>query len=507
MYDDLRVPYQAGELPALQLGGIMLDGKLLQDAPVNLVLKSLNRHGLIAGATGSGKTKTIQVLCEQLSLAGVPSLVMDIKGDVSGLAVPGESNAFLKNRSHSLNLAFTPRGFPVELFTLDRGVQGVPLRGKVSDFGALLFSRMLDVNETQTGVATILFEYAKDRQLPLNDLNDFKAILQYMQSDEGNADVEARYGGVSSASIGSIMRKIIELEAQGGDDFFGEPAFKVTDLFRTTAEGLGIVSILRLMDMQDKPLLFSTFMIKLLSDVYRQSPELGDPPKPKLVLFIDEAHLIFNHASKALLNLLETMVKLIRSKGIGLVFCTQTPNDIPEAVLSQLGLKIQHALRAFTAKDRQAMKLVAQNFPPSTHYATEQLLTSLGIGEALVSALDGNGQPTPLIQCLIRAPESRMGILTEAQVQTIIHQSSLFSVYGQRQSTQSAAERLGSAKNRTASAETAPGEISSDSSRQEPSMLEQLSKNTLLRQLIRDIWRKLLNSLFPSRRGRSRKKP
>ncbi|MDX1838489.1 DUF853 domain-containing protein [Legionella taurinensis] len=507
MYDDLRVPYQAGELPALQLGGIMLDGTILQDAPVNLVLKSLNRHGLIAGATGSGKTKTIQVLCEQLSLAGVPSLVMDIKGDVSGLAVPGESNDFLKKRSHSLNLEFVPRGFPVELLTLDRGVQGVPVRGKVSDFGALLFSRMLDVNETQTGVVTILFEYAKDRQLPLNDLNDFKAILQYIQSDEGNIDVESRYGSVSSASVGSIMRKIIELEAQGGGDFFGEPAFKVTDLFRTTAEGLGIVSILRLMDMQDKPLLFSTFMIKLLSDVYRQSPELGDPLKPKLVLFIDEAHLIFNHASKALLNLLETMVKLIRSKGIGLVFCTQTPNDIPEAVLSQLGLKIQHALRAFTAKDRQAMKLVAQNFPPSTHYATEQLLTSLGIGEALVSALDGNGQPTPLIQCLIRAPESRMGTITDAQVQAIIHQSPLYTQYGQRQSTPSAAEKLGTA-NRTADS-SVPGDVSSDTSqeKQEPSVLEQLSKNTLLRQLIRDIWRKLLNLFFPSSRGRSRKKP
>ncbi|QRN04786.1 DUF853 family protein [Legionella sp. MW5194] len=505
MYDDLRVPYRASELPALQLGGIMLDGTILQDAPVNLVLKSLNRHGLIAGATGSGKTKTIQVLCEQLSLAGVPSLVMDIKGDVSGLAVPGESNEFLKSRSHSLNLEFGPRGFPVELLTLDRGVQGVPVRGKVNDFGALLFSRMLDVNETQTGVVTILFEYAKDRQLPLTDLNDFKAILQYMQSDEGNTDVEARYGSVSTASVGSIMRKIIELEAQGGGDFFGEPAFKVTDLFRTTADGLGIVSILRLMDMQDKPLLFSTFMIKLLSDVYRQSPELGDPLKPKLVLFIDEAHLIFNHASKALLNLLETMVKLIRSKGIGLVFCTQTPNDIPEAVLSQLGLKIQHALRAFTAKDRQAMKRVAQNFPPSTHYATEQLLTSLGIGEALVSALDGNGQPTPLIQCVIRAPESRMGTITDAQVQGILHQSPLYTQYGQRQSTPSAAEKLGIA-DRTAEP-SVQDDVSSGKSGQEPSILEQLSKNTLIRQLIRDIWRKLLNLFFPSRRSRSRKKP
>lgn len=442
MYEDLRAPYQTSDLPSLELGGIIVDGKLLDNAPVNLVLKSLNRHGLIAGATGSGKTKTMQVLCEQLSLAGVPSLVMDIKGDVSGLAEAGESNDFLTARSQALHLNFTPRAFPVELLSLSDHVKGVPLRATISDFGALLFSRMLAVNETQAGVITIVFEYAKDADIPLIDLDDLKALLQFMQKDEGKAIVEAKYGSVASTSIGSIMRKIIEIEAQGGQEFFGQPAFNVMDLLRTNSNGQGIVSILRLMDMQDKPLLFSTFMLKMLSDVYRQLPELGDPPKPKLVLFIDEAHLIFNQASKALLNLLETVVKLIRSKGVGLIFCTQTPNDIPDAVLSQLGLKVQHALRAFTAKDRQAMKLVAQNFPPTEHYQTEQLLTALGIGEALVSALDGKGQPTPLIQCQIRAPESRMGALSDAEANTVVNQSQLFSRYGQRQSHQSAAEVL-----------------------------------------------------------------
>ncbi|TAL58463.1 MAG: DUF853 family protein, partial [Legionella sp.] len=425
MYEDLLIPYQVRDLPTLLLGGIVIDGHLIPNSPVNLVLKSFNRHGLIAGATGSGKTKTIQVLSEQLSLSGVPSLVMDIKGDISGLAMPGEANAAIEARSKDLNIPYTPRGFPVEFLTLNESHTGVPLRSTVSDFGPLLFSRMLDVNDTQEGVVTVLFEFAKAEQLPLITLADLKSVLQFAQSPEGNAKIEAKFGAVAGASIGTIMRKIIELEAQGADGFFGEPAYNVTDLVRTNAQGLGIISILRLLDMQDKPKLFSTFMLKLLSDVYKQLPELGDPDKPKLILFIDEAHLIFNNASKALLSSLDTMVKLIRSKGVGLIFCTQTPNDIPENVLSQLGLKIQHALRAFTAKDRKAMKLVAQNFPPSEHYHTEQLLTALGIGEALVSGLDGKGQPTPLIQCMIRPPESRMGTLSEQELKQVVASSGL----------------------------------------------------------------------------------
>jgi len=490
MNDDLRLPYQAGSLPVLDLGGIVLDGKLLDDAPVNLVLKSFNRHGLIAGATGSGKTKTIQVLSEQLSMAGVPCLVMDIKGDISGLAEPGEANDFLVARGQSLNIPYIPKAFPVEMLTLNSDNPGVPMRSTVSDFGALLFSRMLDVNDTQGGVVTIVFEYAKENQLPLIDLEDFKAVLQFAQSDAGKAAMESRYGAVASTSIGTIMRKVIELEAQGGESFFGEPGFDVRDLLRTSADGQGIISILRLMDMQDKPKLFSTFMLKLLSDVYRVLPELGDPDKPKLILFIDEAHLIFSNASKALLNLLDTMVKLIRSKGVGLIFCTQTPNDIPDAVLSQLGLKIQHALRAFTAKDRQAMKLVAQNFPPSDHYNTEQLLTSLGIGEALLSALDGKGQPTPLIECMVRPPQSRMGILSDTELKNLVAQSNLFTRYGPRKATRSASEILAEQKQDTAPAPTSAGKIA----KEEPSMVTVLTKNTLVRQLIRQFFRQLLNT-------------
>lgn len=494
MYDDLRIPYQAGALPSLRVGGILVKDKLIPDGPVNLILKSFNRHGLIAGATGSGKTKTIQVLSEQLSLAGVPSLVMDIKGDISGLAMPGVATDALVARSQSLNITYAPRGFPVEFLTLSESHSGVPLRSTVSDFGPILFSRMLDVNDTQEGVVTVLFQYAKEEKLPLIDLADLKSLLQYVQTDEGNAKIESRFGSVANTSVGTIMRKIIELETQGGDEFFGEPAFDVMDLVRTNSQGLGIISILRLLDMQDKPKLFSTFMLKLLSDVYRRMPELGDPDKPKLVLFIDEAHLIFNNASKALLSLLDTMVKLIRSKGIGLIFCTQTPNDIPENVLSQLGLKIQHALRAFTAKDRKAMKLVAQNFPPSDYYETEQLLTALGIGEALLSSLDGKGQPTPLIQCMMRAPESRMGILSESEITQVINQSTLYPKYSQRRDSNSAREILMAQKKSSDTVESSSAKKEKKSDGE--SIVTAMTKNTLFRQIVRQIFREMTNAIM-----------
>lgn len=494
MNDDLLIPYKAGDLPCIQLGGIILNDKLLPEAPVNLVLKSLNRHGLIAGATGTGKTKTIQVLAEQLSLQGVPSLVMDIKGDISGLAKPGELNDFISARAKSLALDYKPRGFPVEFLVLSENTQeGVPLRSTINDFGSLLFSRMLDVNETQAGVVTILFEYARMNKIPLIDLADMKALLQFAQSDQGKTEIEANFGGVSAATVGTIMRKLIELEAQGAAQFFGEPAFDVMDLVRVNAEGLGIISILRLMDMQDKPKVFSTFMLKLLSDVYRLMPELGDPPKPRLVLFIDEAHLIFSNASKALLNLLDTMVKLIRSKGISLIFCTQTPNDIPDAVLSQLGLKIQHALRAFTAKDRTAMKLVAQNFPVSAYYNTEQLLTSLGIGEALVSALDAKGQPTPLVECMIRAPESRMGILSSQELASVIAESTLSPRYAKRLEQVSASELLAAKRVENEAKEPAK---KSEKSAEDEGLVTVISKSTLFRQITRQIVRDVFRALL-----------
>jgi DNA helicase HerA-like ATPase len=497
MYEDLRIAYQASELATLQLGGILINNQLLEQAPVHLVVKSLNRHGLIAGATGTGKTKTIQVLSEQLSQLGVPCFLMDIKGDISGLAKSGDTNPLLVEQAKSLNLTYTPQAYPVEFLTLNESPQeGIPLRSTVADFGAILFSRMLNLNETQTGVVTVLFEYAKLIHLPLIDLADLKALLQFVQTDAGKEKVEADFGGISTATVGTIMRKLIELEAQGGDKFFGEPAFKVMDLIRTDAQGFGIISILRLLNMQDKPKIFSTFMLKLLSDLYRVMPELGDPPKPKLVLFIDEAHLIFNNASKALLDLLNTTVKLIRSKGIGLIFCTQTPNDIPDAVLSQLGLKVQHALRAFTAKDRKAIKLVAQNFPSSPYYDTDQLLTSLRIGEALISALDSQGQPTPLINCRIRPPESRMGVLSQQELAVVVANSVLISTYSRRLEANSAQEILAAQQTQPRPTSKKDSPIRRDSKAKDPSMIETISKSTLFRQIVRQIIRDLMKSLL-----------
>lgn len=493
MNNRLKKAYAVGSIPVIDLGGILLNGQLLPEASVNLVIKQFNRHGLVAGATGSGKTKTLQVLCEQLSLAGVPCLIMDIKGDISGLGMPGVSNPAIKERCQSLQLDFTPHAFPVELLSISQTIPGVPLRATVLDFGALLFSRMLELNEAQAGVVTLLFEYAKDHQLELIDLDDFKALLKFSQTDIGKEEIEKQYGLLSPASVGTVLRKIIEISSQGGDLFFGEPAFEVQDLIRTHQEQ-GVISILRMMDMQDKPYLFSTFMIKLLSDIYRQLPELGDPEKPVLMLFIDEAHLIFNHASKALLNLMDTIVKLIRSKGVGIIFCTQTPNDIPENILSQLGLKVQHALRAFTAKDRQAIKLMAKNFPPTADYQIEDLLTTLGTGEALITAIDEKGSPTPLVQCLIRVPESRMGTLTNQEANQILQQSLLYSKYSKRIETHSAADSLSSKDTTTTSK---PAKTAQSKATYTPTnIVEKLSKNTLVRQVTRDVFRKLMQFIL-----------
>lgn len=499
MVKELREAYQEKILPSLQLGGIILNDQLVADAPVCLVLKSFNRHGLIAGATGSGKTKTIQVLSEQLSLAGVPSMVMDIKGDLSGLAAAGNTSPELLKRAEMLQVPFTPRAFSVEALSLSDSSPGIPMRASVEDFGPILFSRMLDLNDSQAGVVTILFAYAKEKKLPLIDLGDFKALLQFLTSDSGKQELGSEFGSISSASSSIILRKIIELEAQGAQSFFGEPSFEVRDLLGHNAHGEGVISILRLLDMQQYPKLFSTFMLKLLSDIYNSFPELGDPDKPVLVLFIDEAHLIFNEASKALLNMLNTIVKLIRSKGVSLIFCTQTANDIPEAILSQLGLKIQHALRAFTAKDRQSMKLVARNFPLSALYNTEERLTSLSIGEALVCALDEKGQPTPLIECMVRPPCSRMGVLSAQELQALVSQSSLAARYQQRQSIQGAQEIL--------AAKSLPQkEVHQNSNKKvneklEPSMIDTLSKNTLFRQIIRQIFRELTNAVLKLIKG------
>ncbi|SHH46554.1 helicase HerA-like domain-containing protein [Flavobacterium johnsoniae] len=425
---------------SITLGGAILDGEAIAEAHVKIPLKTLNRHGLIAGATGTGKTKTIQVFSEQLSNAGIPVLMMDIKGDFSGIAKEGKEEGFITERHAKINLPYSVSAFPVELMSLSKQ-NGVRLRATVSEFGPVLFSRILDLNDTQAGVVAVIFKYCDDKQMPLLDLKDIKKVINYI-TEEGKEEIAASYGKISTATTGTILRKIIELEQQGGDLFFGELSFETDDLMRIDENGKGYVNIIRLTDIQDKPKLFSTFMLSLLAEIYQKMPEKGDAEQPELVIFIDEAHLIFNEASKVLLEQIETIVKLIRSKGVGIYFVTQNPMDVPSGVLAQLGLKIQHALRAFTANDRQAIKKTADNYPTSQYYKTDELLTSLGIGEALVTALNEKGIPTPLVATMMRAPQSRMDILTPSEIDEINNKSKLVKKYVEEIDRESAFEIL-----------------------------------------------------------------
>lgn len=422
------------------LGCGMLDGEAISEAQVKIPLKTMNRHGLIAGATGTGKTKTLQVLSEQLSSRGIPVLLMDVKGDLSGIAMPGVEKPFITEKQTKLKLPFSAKGYPVELLSLSKQ-EGVRLRATVSEFGPVLLSRILDLNDTQEGVMAVIFKYCDDKQLALLDLKDLKKVIQYI-TEEGKAEIEKDYGKISTATTGIIIRKVLELEQQGADLFFGELSFDIRDLLRTDKNGNGYISIVRLTDIQDKPKLFSTFMLSLLAEIYNQLPEKGDAEKPELVIFIDEAHLIFSEASKALLDQIENIVKLIRSKGVGIFFVTQNPTDVPNGVLSQLGLKVQHALRAFTAIDRKAIKLTAENYPLSEYYKTDETITSLGIGEALVTALSEKGIPTPLAATMLRAPESRMDILTAGEITAINSSSVLVQKYSQTIDRDSAYEIL-----------------------------------------------------------------
>ena len=422
------------------LGSAIFEGETFPDAQISIPLKTLNRHGLIAGATGTGKTKTIQVFSEQLSKQGIPVLMMDIKGDFSGISKPAALSETIRERQQKINIAYNPTAFPVEFLTLSEQ-SGVRLRATVSEFGPLLFSRILELNDTQSGVISLLFKYCDDKKMALLDLKDIKKVLHYV-TDQGILEIEQEYGRISTATTGTILRKIIALEQQGADIFFGERSFEISDLLRIDETGKGYINIVRLTDIQDRPKLFSTFMLSLLAEIYEQMPEKGDSDQPELVVFIDEAHLLFSEASKTLLNQIETIVKLIRSKGIGIFFITQNPMDVPSGILAQLGLKIQHALRAFTANDRKSIKLAADNFPTSDFYETDAILTSMGIGEALITALSEKGIPTPLAAVMLRAPESRMGILDSDEIAEINEKSALVTKYSETVDRESAFEML-----------------------------------------------------------------
>jgi len=492
---------------SIKLGCGMLDGAVVSGANVQLPLKTMNRHGLVAGATGTGKTKTLQMITEALSDASVPVVVMDIKGDFSGIAEPGTMNDKIADRIQKLNITWEATGFPVELLKLGSKLEGVQLRATVTEFGPILLSKVLGLNDTQQGFVAMMFKYCDDNKLPILDLKDFIKTLQFA-SNEGKPEIEKTYGKISTTTSGTILRKVIELQQQGADVFFGEKSFEVDDLMRISDDGRGIISVLRLMDMQDKPKLFSSFMLQMLAELYATCPEEGDLDKPKLIMFIDEAHLIFNEASQALLEQIETVIKLIRSKGIGIFFCTQNPMDVPASVLGQLGMKIQHALRAFTAADRKIIKQTAENYPETDFYKTDDLITQMGIGEAMVTLLNEKGIPTPLVHCMMCPPRSRMDVLTDDEVRNLMANSKLTAKYNEVTDSESAYEMLNAKI--TAAVQKTEEQKAQKQEKEEPTMVEKVLENSVVKSTLRTaaniITRSLLGALGLGGRSNSKRK-
>jgi DNA double-strand break repair helicase HerA and related ATPase len=438
--------------PVIDLGRGVHDGKLEPGAVVQVPLSMMNRHGLVAGATGTGKTKTLQVVAEQLSAQGVPVFVADVKGDVSGLSVPGEAGAVAEKRMTDLGLPFQPDGFPTEFLSLGGIGPGVPIRATVSDFGPRLLAKILQSNETQEQSLELVFHYADSKQLPLLDLADLRALLTYLDSDAGKAELDG-IGGLAKATVGVLLRALVGLEDGGGNEFFGEPQLDISDLLRTAPDGRGVISVLELPAVQERPTLWSTTLMWLVAELFETLPEAGDLPKPKLVFFLDEAHLLFDGATDAFVQSVEQTVRLIRSKGVGVFFVTQTPKDIPSSVLAQLGNRVQHALRAFTPDDAKALKATVSTFPKSEFYDLSELLTQMGIGEAAVTILSETGVPTPVVHTRLRAPASRMAPADD--VDGAAKASPLFAKYGARTDAQSAREML-AARDEQAAAPAAP---------------------------------------------------
>ena len=425
--------------PVIVLGSPILGDEAYPDVRVSVPLSRVTRHGLIAGATGTGKTKTLQLLAGQLSAAGVPVFAVDVKGDLTGIAAPGDpANPNVTSRCASLGWTFAAAGHPVEILSLS-GKVGAHVRASISSFGPLLLGKVLDLNETQTSILSLVFRYCDDQHLPLLDLADLRTTLKFLGSDEGKPVLED-LGGIAPASLGVILRSIVMLEGEGAGDFFGEPEFDVDDLLRVGLDGRGTVTLLEVADVMDRPRLYSTFVLWMLAQLYEGLPEVGDLPKPKLAFFFDEAHLLFKDASEALMDQIERTARLIRSKGVGVWFVTQAPTDVPSPVLSQLGNRIQHALRAFTPDDADALRKTARTFPMTDHYDVERTITSLAIGEALVTVLSPKGVPTPLAATRLLPPDSRMAPLSETELVSVVAASPLAGRYGQAVDRESAHE-------------------------------------------------------------------
>lgn len=482
---------------AVTLGAVIHEGETHAEPLIRLPLSMLNRHGLIAGATGTGKTKTLQLIAEQLSAQGIPVFVSDIKGDLSGMGMAGEANERVKQRSTETGYAWNATAYPVEFLSLT-GKLGAQLRATVSSFGPLLLAKVLGLNETQRSVLAMVFEYCDDKGLALLDFADLRAVLQHLSGD-GAAELKD-YGGMSKQTVGVLLREMIELEQQGAEAFFGEPEFDLEDLMQTERDGRGLISVLELSDVQDKPALFSTFMLWMLARLYQELPEVGDVDKPKLVFFFDEAHLLFDNASKDLMAEVEKVARLIRSKGVGIFFVTQSPKDVPAEVLGQLGHRVQHALRAFTEDDEKALRAAARTYPKTPFYDVQTTLTSLGIGEALITVLSSKGVPTPPFATKLIPPSSRMAPMPEADMQQRLASSQQVRDYAQAIDRESARELL---TQRLAAAQAAAPEEAAPAApakrgRQpkERSQLETIANSPLARTVAGAVTRGIMGALL-----------
>ncbi|WP_139979284.1 helicase HerA-like domain-containing protein [Nocardioides litoris] len=514
--DPISAAVRAGytfEGPALELGGLMLDAETLTQVPVRVPLGMLNRHGLVAGATGTGKTKTLQLMAEQLSAAGVPVFAADVKGDLSGLATPGEGGEKIVARAASVGQTWTAAGFPVEFYAIGGEGTGVPLRVSMSGFGPVLLSKVLGLNETQESSLGLVFHYADQAGLPLLDLADLRAVVAHLVSDEGKPELKA-LGGLSPATAGVILRELITFADQGADAFFGEPEFESADLLQTAADGRGTISLVELPRLADRPAVFSTFLMWLLADLFHDLPEVGDVDRPKLVFFFDEAHLLFRDASDAFLDQVAQTVRLIRSKGVGVFFVTQSPTDVPDEVLAQLGSRVQHQLRAHTPNDAKALKATVNTYPEGGYDDLGEVITSLGIGEAVVTVMNERGAPTPVAWTRLRAPESLMGPSDPAAMEAAVTASPRHAKYAAAVDRESAREVLAARLEAGAAAagsepeparaprKEAPRRPSKRVVAEEPGLVHDVVTSAAFRDLLRTATREVVRGMFGTGRRR-----
>ena len=499
--DSIRKSYTFNA-SSICLGAGVLNGEILSEAQVHLALRMMNRHGLVTGATGSGKTRTLQLIAEQLSAAGVPVFMPDIKGDLSGLAKAAEVNPKLSERADAIGISFKPQDYPVELYSLS-GNCGAQMRATITEFGPVLLSKILDLNEVQTGVMMILFKYADDKGLPVVDLRDLKKLLSWLSDGPGATEIKGEYGTISSSTSGAMLRKIVALEQEGIEHLFGEPSFDIEDLF-VKVDGRGVISLLNLSDVQDKPRVFSTYMLALLAELYEKLPEVGDLDKPKLVFFFDEAHLLFKGASDAFMEQIDQVIRLIRSKGVGIFFCTQLTQDVPASVLSQLGNRVHHVIRAFTPNDVKALRETIKTFPHSEYYNMQQQFTQLGTGQAFITVLNEKGIPTETVVTHLRPPASVMGPLDDTEYKSLMLSSERYRKYQQQVDPESAFEML-SEKMERAARDAEPEARRTTSRRREKSTLEKVLQSSAARQVGRELVRGLFGVFFgKTTRSRSR---